>query len=56
VASLDSSLGSEPADFASVQSDAALVQRGLNIVDILGVGGNSIVIGRTIRDMGATLR
>ncbi len=26
-----------------MQSDAALVQRGLNIVDILGVGGNSIV-------------
>ena len=41
---MDSSRGSvEAADLAAVQPDPALQQRGLVLVDVLGVGGNSIV-------------
>jgi serine/threonine-protein kinase len=40
---VDSSPGSEAADLAALQPDPALQQRGLVLVDVLGVGGNSIV-------------
>src|SRR5574339_1016194 len=42
-ASLASSFDSESADLAAVQGDSALMQRGLAVVDVLGVGGNSVV-------------